>query len=85
MADHGFADAQIEYIRNENTLQTGALRRDIEGITTMAQAAFSQPRTKIMEFTSVATQNAARVDTGVIDMNNLKGELGVKMTDRRQV
>ena len=81
MAAHGFTEAQIEFIRSENTNQADALRRDIEPITTSAQSALAHAQTEIPKLMAEATQNAGRVDQGVTEMKNLKDELNVKVTE----
>ena len=50
MAAHGFTDEQVEHIQNTITLQAGAIRLDVNTITSDAQMAFTAAQKEIVRF-----------------------------------
>ena len=81
MAANGFTDAQVEHIQNMITLLAGAIRLDVNTITSDAETAFTAAQEKIVSLMDEATQNAARVDQSVRDMTDMKDQIRVKFAE----
>ena len=81
MAAHGFTDAQVEHIQNMVTLQAGAIRLDVNTITSDAQMAFTAAQKEIVSHMDEATQNTSRVDQSVRDMNDMKAQIVTKIAE----
>ena len=81
MAAHGFTDAQLDHIQTMITIQSGALRLSVNTIISDAQTAFTEAQGKIVSLMDAGTQNAARVDQSVRDMNEMKDAIKVKIAE----
>ena len=63
------------------TLQAGAIRLDVNTITSDAQAAFSAAQGEILKLLEEASQNAARVDQSVLEMSAMKTQIVEKIAE----
>ena len=81
MAAHGFTDAQVEHIQSMITLQAGAIRHDVNTITSDAQTEFNAAQGEIVNCMEEPSQNAARVDQSVLEINAMKTQIVEKIAE----
>ena len=79
MAAHNFSAAQMAYIENTIGIKADQLQGNLREIFTNAQIAFDLSQRKLEQLFIEATQNAARVDTQVREMDSLKAVIEVKI------
>ena len=77
--NHNFTQEQMQYIDATMNIKVEELRTSVVETTTNAQIAFTLSQTKLEALFSEAQANAARVDSQVQLVNDLKGSIELKI------
>ena len=84
MAAHGFTQEQMDYIESTIGIKANELQDNIRETSTNAQIAFTLSQTKLEALFSEAKANAARVDSQVQLVNEIKQTIELKMVEHQQ-
>ena len=84
MAAHGFFQEQMDYIETTIGIKADELQNSIRETSMNAQLAFTLSQTKLEALFSEAQANAARVDSQVQLVNEIKQTIELKMVEHQQ-
>ena len=84
MAAHGFSKEQMDYIETTIGIKADELQNSIRETSTNAQIAFTLSQTKLEALFVEAQSNAARVDSQVKLVNEIKQTIELKMAEHQQ-